>query len=173
MESAEIKNLLQIVALLRSDKGCEWDKKQNFQSMTPHLLEEAYEVVNAIEENDYENLKEELGDLLFHIVFQAKLAEEKNFFSFQDIIKNISNKLIRRHPHIFQSKQELSSDEVIQNWEKIKKTEKPAVKSILDGIPNSFGSLLRAEKIQERAAGSGFDWDQISDVEKKNHRRTK
>ncbi len=167
MQLKEMKRLIEITAHLRSEQGCDWDKKQNFNSMIPHLLEEAYEVVNAIEEGDFENLKEELGDLLFHIVFQARLAEESNLFGFGEIAKDISDKLVRRHPHIFENRKNLSSEEVMKNWEKIKKQEKVSQKSILDGIPHSFGSLLRAEKIQERAANAGFDWDKVIHVEKK------
>ena len=128
---SELKNLIKIVKRLRSDDGCEWDKKQTAESLTPHLLEEANEVVDAILEKNNDNLKEELGDLLLHIVFQAAIASEKKLFDVEDIIKTINHKLIVRHPHIFDENYNGEDQSRIKNWELNKKVEKNR-QSILD-----------------------------------------
>ena len=152
--SSNINKLIQIMKLLRDpEKGCPWDIKQNFNSISPHTIEEAYEVAHAIDEKNFDNLKEELGDLLLQVIFHSQMASEINEFNFSDVVNTIISKLIRRHPHIFKKdKQDISSDEVILQWEKIKKKEKKTKKNndFLDfeEIPVNFPSMLRAIKIQ-------------------------
>ncbi len=158
---SEINELLSIMNKLRNKKnGCPWDLKQSHKSLKPYLLEEAYEVIDAIEEEDDENLKKELGDLLLQIVFHSQLAKEENRFNFEDVAKAISDKLIIRHPHIFDenfANKDISAEEVKKNWELLKK-EKEGKKRILDGIPKNFNALLRSLRIQEKVASVGFEW---------------
>jgi len=155
---SELKNLIKIVKRLRSDDGCEWDKKQTAESLTPHLLEEANEVVDAILEKNNDNLKEELGDLLLHIVFQAAIASEKKLFDVEDIIKTINHKLIVRHPHIFDKNYNGKDQSRIKNWELNKKVEKNR-QSILDGMPKSLSSLIIAQRYQDKTGAVGFEWE--------------
>ncbi|MCE9501023.1 MAG: nucleoside triphosphate pyrophosphohydrolase [Leptospira sp.] len=167
----EIERLREITAILRSEQGCEWDKKQTHKSMIQCLIEEVYEVVEALETEDMESLKEELGDLLFQIAFHCQLAEEKQIFTLDDVAKSISDKLVRRHPHVFKSADTLTADEVVINWEKIKQEEKAGKSlqtgSLLDSVPKAHPALLKAEKLQKEAKKTGFDWDKIEDIEKK------
>ena len=156
-----LNDLIEIIRILRSPNGCDWDKEQTHKSLIPYLIEETYEVIDAINDNDYSLLKEELGDLLLHVLFQAEIASENNLFSIEDSIDRVSNKLINRHPHIFINKDDDSWAE--GSWEKSKQKEKNRV-SVLDGVPKSMPSLLRARRIQEKAASVGFDWDSISPV---------
>ena len=155
---SELKNLIKIVQRLRSDDGCEWDKKQTAESLTPHLLEEANEVVDAILEKNNDNLKEELGDLLLHIVFQAAIASEKKLFDVEDIIKTINHKLIVRHPHIFDENYNGEDQSRIKNWELNKKVEKNR-QSMLDGMPKSLSSLIIAQRYQDKTGAVGFEWE--------------
>ncbi|MCB1156599.1 MAG: nucleoside triphosphate pyrophosphohydrolase [Leptospiraceae bacterium] len=159
------------MANLRGENGCNWDKKQTHESLIPFLLEETYEVVDAIYKKDFLHLKEELGDLLFNIYFQARIAEEEKHFSINDVAKEVSDKLVRRHPHVFETKKNISPEEVRKNWEAIKKEEKKAKKTdqalLLDAVPSTFPSLLLAEKLQEKASHVGFDWSDISGPEEK------
>jgi MazG family protein len=166
----EFDKLLEIMNKLRDlDKGCPWDLKQTPESLRPRMIEEVYEIAEAISENDQEALKEELGDLLLHIVFQAKIAEEKGDFNIQDILSHINQKLIRRHPHIFKSTKVKDAEDVEHNWEKIKKEEKSHKdrNSILEGLPKSLPSLIKAERLQSKAASVGFDWDNVEDAVEK------
>ena len=156
--SKELENLINIVQRLRSDDGCEWDKKQTSESLTPHLLEEANEVVDAILENNPENLKEELGDLLLHIVFQATIASEKKLFDFDELAKKINEKLVDRHPHIFDENFNGEDQSKAKNWELNKKIEKNR-QSILDGMPKSLSSLIVSQRYQDKTAAVGFEWD--------------
>ncbi len=157
----EFDQLVEIMNKLRDPKeGCPWDLKQTHQSLKPHLLEEAYEVLDAIDSEDTNELKKELGDLLLQIVFHSQLAKEANSFKIEDVISEISEKLIRRHPHIFGDKENLTAEEVKANWEKLKKL-KEGKKRILDGIPNNFNALLRSNRIQQKAAAVGFEWPDI------------
>ena len=157
----ELNKLVDIIKKLRSPNGCEWDKEQTHKSLIPYLLEETYEVIEAINKNDYDGLKEELGDLLLHVLFQAELASENNKFSINDSILNINNKLISRHPHIFDDKNDNSY--VKGNWELSKQKEKNR-KSVLDGVPKYLPALLKSRRIQEKASGVGFDWDKLEQV---------
>lgn len=167
-ETKEFYRLVEIMDILRGENGCPWDKKQTLESLKSPFLEEVYEVVEAMDIGG-EELCGELGDLLLHIVFQAKIAKENKEFDIEDVSREICEKLIRRHPHIFSNVKVETSEEVAINWEKIKKQEKlhKDRKSILDGIPKGLPALLKAEKIQKKVANYGFDWDNSEDVYKK------
>lgn len=160
----KFEQLNQIVKKLRGPEGCDWDRKQTHESLMPYLLEEVYEVIEAIETKDFDLLKEELGDLLLHVVFQADLAEEKNNFSIEDSIERVNKKLISRHPHIFDNKNNTTWAK--GNWESQKQKEKKR-DSILEGVPNSLPALLKSRRVQEKAASVGFDWKHKSEVLKK------
>ena len=157
----KVEDLIEILKKLRSPDGCEWDKEQTHETLIPYLLEETYEVIEAIQTNDYKLLKEELGDLLLHIIFQAELASEAKEFDIYDSIQNINNKLIKRHPHIFNDKSDNSWGQ--GNWESEKQKEKNRT-SILDGVPKALPALTKARRIQEKAAGVDFDWVTIQQV---------
>jgi len=156
-----LEDLIRIVKKLRSPDGCEWDNKQTHESLIPYLLEESHEVVEAIQSKDYNLLKEELGDLFLHLIFQVDLAEEENRFLLKDVFEGINSKLIKRHPHIFYDKDDPRWKE--GNWEESKQKEKKR-DSILEGVPISLPALLRSRRIQEKAAMVGFDWDKIDQV---------
>jgi len=157
----ELIKLVEIVKKLRAPNGCDWDKEQTHESLVPYLLEETYEVIEAIDNKDYSSLKEELGDLILHVVFQAELANEKNKFTIEDSIENVNKKLIDRHPHIFSDDKDKSWEK--GNWELAKQKEKKR-NSVLDGVPIALPALLRSRRIQEKAASVGFDWDNIKQV---------
>lgn len=149
---------------LRSPGGCPWDIVQTHESLRRNLIEECYEVIEAIEAKDSKGLCEELGDLLMQIVFHARMAEEAGFFDMQEVIDGITEKLIRRHPHVFGDVSVADAVEVMVNWEKIKKQEKPERQSAIDGIPLQLPALIYAEKVQRKAAKAGFDWTEIGPV---------
>lgn len=158
-----IDRLLQIMARLRDPvNGCPWDIKQTFKTIAPYTLEEAYEVLDAIERNDMNDLRDELGDLLLQVVFHARMAEEAKHFDFEAIAGAIADKLERRHPHVFSGQNITSDAELHQSWEEKKRAEKKAKQgantSILEDIPPALPALMFATKLQERAAGVGFDW---------------
>ncbi|HPT16077.1 MAG TPA: nucleoside triphosphate pyrophosphohydrolase [Kiritimatiellia bacterium] len=160
--------LLDIMARLRRPgDGCPWDLEQTLDTIKPNLIEEAYEALDAMESGNREHLTEELGDLLLQIVFQSQIAAQEGSFNFADVAKGISEKLIRRHPHIFGDVQVADSQEVLRNWDAIKKTEKKARISALDGVPKHVPPLHRACQLQKRAARVNFDWSDISGVFKK------
>jgi tetrapyrrole methylase family protein/MazG family protein len=163
----DFQKLLNIMEALRSEKGCPWDKEQTRESLKPFIVEEAYELIEAIDESDPEKIKEELGDLLFQIVFQCQIAKENNEFKISDVIEKISKKMIARHPHVFGGADYKTTDEVIKHWEEQKKLEGKLRESILEGVPKTLPSLLRAHRLQKRAAGVGFDWEKIGDVLRK------
>ena len=166
----EINNLLQTFKKLRDpSQGCPWDMEQDFKSIASCSIEEAYEVADAIEREDFNDLKEELGDLFFQIIFHSGMAEEKKLFNFEEVVKELNDKLIRRHPHVFDKKQEMSASESLEIWEKEKKKEreKKNLISLMDDIPKNLPSLTRAKKIQKRAKSVGFDWQNESDVIRK------
>jgi len=163
----DLQELIDIMARLRSEKGCPWDKEQTRETLKPYIIEEAYEVIEAIEENDPEKIKEELGDLLFQIVFQSQIARENKEFDMPDIIERVSRKMVSRHPHVFGNTSCSTPDEVVAQWEVLKKHEGKLRDSILEGVPAALPSLLRAHRLQKRAAGAGFDWVKIDDVVKK------
>lgn len=162
----EMESLVEVIKSLRGPGGCPWDREQNHDSIKPCLIEETYETIEAIESGDPDKLKEELGDLLLQIVFHANLAEEAGKFNIDDVITTIREKMIRRHPHLFGEGKADNATAVLKQWEDIKSKEKgnEERKSTLEGIPKGLPSLIRAHRIQERAARVGFDWDNIDDV---------
>ncbi len=159
-----LEPLTDIMARLRAPDGCPWDILQTHASLRSNLVEEVYEVIEAIDLEDDELLCEELGDLLLQIIFHARMAEESGSFSMQDVIDGICSKLIRRHPHVFGQISVRDAGEVILNWEQIKKEEKKERKSLLDGVPKDLPALMGACKLQQKAAKAGFDWDDIEPV---------
>jgi tetrapyrrole methylase family protein/MazG family protein len=162
----ELKRLIEIVAKLRAPDGCPWDREQSHKSILSCLLDETYEFFEAVDENDPHKMCEELGDLLLQVVLHAQIADEAKEFTLEDVAKEISEKLIRRHPHVFGTTEVTSSREVLHNWEAIKKTEKGKEhrKYLVDDIPEALPALFRAEKMQRRVAKVGFDWKDISPV---------
>lgn len=165
-----IDRLLEVMARLRSPEGgCPWDLKQNFRTIAPYTVEEAYEVADAIEREDMAALREELGDLLFQVVFHARMAEERGAFAFDDVAETIAGKMIERHPHVFGGAAIRSADEQTAAWEKQKAAER-AVKGkggLLADVPFALPGMTRAVKLQKRAATVGFDWTDVADVLKK------
>ncbi|MBT8370720.1 MAG: nucleoside triphosphate pyrophosphohydrolase [Deltaproteobacteria bacterium] len=163
---SSIDALLGLVKTLRGRHGCPWDKKQTPRSVIVYLIEEAYELADAIETEKLEEIRDELGDVLFHIVFLAEMFQERGEFDLQDVARVIVEKMIRRHPHVFKDQTATSSEEVIQNWHKIKQNEKSAAHkhSLFDSVPTKLPALIRAYRISDRAAKSGFEWSDISGV---------
>ena len=160
------QKLVALMAALRGPEGCPWDRKQTPESLKPFLVEECYEVIDALDEGTPDKIKEELGDLLFQIMFHARIAEERGHFSMDDVITAIHEKMTRRHPHVFGDEKLATDKEVLANWEEIKKKEKGHEdrKSVLEGVPKELPSLLRAHRLQERAARVGFDWNHLNEV---------
>jgi tetrapyrrole methylase family protein / MazG family protein len=158
--------LVEIMARLRSPAGCPWDRAQDSTSLKPYLLEEAYEVLEAIEEGTPAKLKDELGDLLFQVIFHAQLAHERGDFDAYDILAGTIAKMTRRHPHVFGSAAASTPKEALRNWEEIKRQEKTAAQatSVLDGVPRQLPSLLRAQRLQDKASRVGFDWPHVEQV---------
>jgi len=157
------ERLIELIAVLRSPEGCAWDRKQTHQSLLPYLIEETYEVVEAVEADDYEALREELGDLLCQVIYHGQLAKETGTFDIDDSINCIVDKLVRRHPHVFGERKDLNPKQVKQQWEKLK-IESGRHKSVLSGIPGSMPALTMAFRIGEKAGGVGFDWKQAADI---------
>jgi MazG family protein len=147
-----------LMARLRAPDGCPWDRKQTAESLTPYVLEEAYEVVGAIEKGDQREICEELGDLLLQVVFQARVAEEAGRFAIADVVRAIHEKLVRRHPHVFGDAAAADADEVVTNWERIKQAEK-AGRSVVEGVDPRLPALQRAWRMQKKVAKVGFDWE--------------
>jgi tetrapyrrole methylase family protein/MazG family protein len=166
--SASLSRLLAIMDKLRDPGGCPWDREQTQRTLTPYLLEEAHEVIEAIESGDAVHHREELGDLLFQIVFQARIAREAGQFDFADVCDAISDKLTRRHPHVFADATVSGSSEVVKNWERIKAEERKekgqAARSAIGGVPVALPALVRAERLTEKAAAVGFDWPDAAAV---------
>ena len=161
MGIAEFKDLIEIVRALRAPEGCPWDREQTMESLRYHILEEAHELIESIEEQDAKGVREECGDVLLHVVFLASLAQEQGLFDMRDIIQTLSDKLVRRHPHVFSDTSVSGSDEVSKNWERIKaeeRKEKERDSSAMAGVPKGLPGLLRAHRIQDKAAKKGFDW---------------
>lgn len=162
----EFERLVEIIARLRGPDGCPWDREQTSESIKPNLLEESYEVLEAIDNADMPELCEELGDLMMQAVFHAQFASERGDFAIEDSLRSINEKLIRRHPHVFGETQVAGSDEVLHNWEEIKRSEKGYEKrtSVLDGVPAAMPALARAMEISKKAAKAGFEWPDIDAV---------
>jgi tetrapyrrole methylase family protein/MazG family protein len=160
----DLNELISIMSALRGEKGCPWDKDQTRESLKPFIVEEAYEVLEAIDEKNPEAVKEELGDLLFQIVFQCQIAKERAEFDMAAVIDKIGKKMIARHPHVFGDADYKTSAEVLVHWEAQKKREGKKRESLLDGVPKELPSLLRAHRIQDRASRVGFDWEKVEDV---------
>lgn len=159
-----------IMAQLRAPGGCPWDREQTFDSIRRYTLEETYEVLDAIEREDWPGLKDELGDLLLQVLFYAEMAKEAGHFTLQNVTDNLSEKLIRRHPHVFANRERVeTSAQVLQNWEEIKKSERTGAPnekdtSMLNGVPRSLPALMEATKLGSRAASIGFDWNNAASV---------
>lgn len=174
MSHRQIEDLLTLMARLRDPQGgCPWDRQQTFKTIAPYTLEEAFEVADAIEQNDMAALREELGDLLFQVVFHARMAEEAGAFAFADVVEAITEKMIRRHPHVFGDAEVADAEEQTRRWEAQKAAERAAkstgAESLLDGVALGLPALTRAEKLQKRAARGGFDWPEVAGVVAKVH----
>ena len=160
---SNFQNLINIIIKLRSPDGCDWDKAQTSNSLLPYFIEEVYELIDSIDRKDYENLKEELGDVMLHLLFQSLIATEKRLFTINDILDNINIKLVNRHPHVFNDMSQSKIDTGKKNWEYKKYIEKGRT-SRLDGVPNILPSIIFSQRIQEKASFAGFDWENIDEV---------
>jgi tetrapyrrole methylase family protein/MazG family protein len=164
-EKISLEDLMELMATLRSENGCPWDKKQTKASIKPYIIEETYEVVEAVDERAPRKMQEELGDLLFQIIFYAQLLSEEDGIDMYDIMQMIYMKMIRRHPHVFGKVKVKNSEEVLANWEQIKQEEKKAERSsLLEGVPKHLPSLLRAHRIQSKVSHVGFEWENFNQV---------
>lgn len=154
-----LEQLIETVRVLRSENGCRWDREQTHETLRPNMIEEAYEAVDAIDDNDMKHLKEELGDVLLQVVLHSQIASEDGNFNLDDVAKELNEKLTRRHPHVFGDVEVSSTAEILDNWDAIKKQEKTHRKSVLDGISRSQCALMTAQKISKKAVKVGFEWD--------------
>lgn len=166
-EKNPLLRLKEISAILRAPGGCPWDREQTPASLKPYLIEEAYEVIDAIDSADTKDYREELGDLLYQVYAHAQIAEEESLFTVEDVAQGIVDKLIRRHPHVFGNEDINDSKGVKDRWEKIKKEEKEGRRSVLAGIPRHLPALTMAYRVQEKVSHVGFDWEKIDDAVKK------
>ena len=167
IEQDKFKQLVEIVRKLRSPDGCPWDREQTHKSLRPYLIEEVYELVDSIDTDDKKAIREELGDIMLHVLFHTDICAEEGIFDIDDVISHITEKLIRRHPHVFGDIEVSGTGEVLHNWEQIKLSERKEGNddaSLLDGVPHSMAALLIAQRMQEKAARIGFDWEKIEDV---------
>ena len=158
MNYPNLERLIEIIDILRSENGCKWDREQTHATLRKNMLEEAYEAVDAIDDNDMKHLQEELGDVLLQVVLHAQIAKEEKSFDIEDVAKQISDKLVHRHPHVFGDVKVDSTQEILDNWEKLKKEEKPHRTSIMDGISRAQAALMSAQKISKKAVNVGFEW---------------
>ena len=166
--SKKFVELLEIVEKLRGPGGCPWDREQTHETLLPYFLEEAYEVMESVDEENWDVLKEELGDIMLHVVLQAQISTENERFNINDALNNVNEKLVRRHPHVFGDRSTDASFNAKQNWETAKHEEKGRV-SRLDGVPSTLPALLQSQRLQEKASYVGFDWKKIDDVWDKVH----
>lgn len=166
MKYPQMERLIDIVATLRSENGCQWDREQTHKSLRPNMLEEAYEAVDAIDDDDIANLREELGDVLLQVVLHSQIAKDNGEFDIEAVAKELSEKLIHRHPHVFGNTEVHSTDEILSNWDKLKKEEKTYRKSVLDGISKSQSALMSAQKISKKVVKVGFEWDSVESLKK-------
>lgn len=153
-----LEELINTVRILRSEKGCQWDREQTHATLKTNMLEEAYEAVDAIDNNDMKHLKEELGDVLLQVVLHSQIADDEKQFNIEDVAKEINEKLIRRHPHVFGDVNVNSTQEILDNWEQIKKQEKSHRTSVMDGVSKAQSALMSAQKISKKAVKVGFEW---------------
>lgn len=164
-ELRELARLLDIVARLRARGGCPWDREQTLRTLKPYLVEECYELLDAVDSGDVEKHKEELGDVLLQVVLHAQIRSEKNQFAFGDVARVLADKIVRRHPHVFGDVKVSTSGQVLRNWETIKAQERHHEnRSLFDGIPRHLPALQKAQRITSRAARVGFDWTRLADV---------
>ena len=161
--NVKLQELVNIVKTLRSPKGCEWDKAQTTSSLIPFFIEEVYELIEGIDNKDNKNIREELGDVLLHIVFQSQIASEEMDFNINNVIDDLNIKLIDRHPHIFKNLEEKTISSEMKSWEKQKQKQKGRI-SRLDGVPDILPSIVSSQRIQDKASSAGFDWDKTSEV---------
>lgn len=158
MNYKNLEELIEVVAKLRAPDGCPWDREQTHYSLRPNMLEEAYEAVDAIDDNDMAHLREELGDVLLQVLLHSQIAKEENAFDIEDVAKELKDKLIHRHPHVFGNAKISTAEEVKQEWDKLKAEEKKERVSSMDGLSNSQAALIAAQKISKRAVKQGFEW---------------
>ena len=158
------EELVDIVARLRGPEGCPWDREQTRESLKQYLVEEFHELIDSMEDNDFQGMREELGDLLFQVILQAQLSKEEGSFDINDVVGDIAKKMVRRHPHVFGDKDLKTSEDVTEWWEEHKKKEGKTHESAIGGVPRSLPALLRAQKIQFKASKVGFDWEKLEDV---------
>lgn len=170
-DNYDINDFLRLVTVLRSPGGCPWDRKQTHESIKKNFIEETYEVVEAINKADAEGLKEELGDVLLQVAMHSEMESEKGSFDFNDVVNDICKKLVVRHPHVFGDAAAQNSDEALQNWDQVKLKTKGMKKQgeAMIKVPREFPALMRAQKVQEKAAKAGFDWDDINGAVDKLH----
>lgn len=170
-DNYDINDFLRLVTVLRSPGGCPWDRKQTHESIKKNFIEETYEAVEAINKADAEGLKEELGDVLLQVAMHSEMESEKGSFDFNDVVNDICKKLVVRHPHVFGDAAAQSSDEALQNWDQVKLKTKGMKKQgeAMIKVPREFPALMRAQKVQEKAAKAGFDWDDINGAVDKLH----
>lgn len=164
MKYPNLEKLVDIIAVLRSENGCPWDREQTHKSLRPNMLEEAYEAVDAIDEGDILNLREELGDVLLQVILHSQIAKDNGEFDIEDVAKELSDKLIHRHPHVFGNTHVENSNDVVLNWDKLKQEEKTYRKSILDGISKSQSALMSAQKISKKVVKVGFEWQNVESL---------
>lgn len=164
-----LRELIEVMATLRAPNGCPWDRQQTHQSLTPYMIEEAYEAIEAVENGDLEELKKELGDVLLQVIFHARIAEEAGNWDIYDVAASNVAKLKSRHPHIYGETAVSGSEDVMRNWEEIKRHERKQEgrESMLDGVPKHLPALRKAKRVQEKVASVGFDWENIREVEEK------
>ena len=160
-----LDELIKTVKILRSPEGCQWDREQTHHTIRQNMLEEAYEAVEAIDENNIDHIKEELGDVLLQVVLHSQIADDNNEFNIQDVAKMLNDKLIHRHPHVFGENKTTDTKKILENWEKLKQEEKKERKKTLDGIPKYLPSLLKAMKISKKAVRAGFEWQNYRQLE--------
>jgi len=153
-----LNKLVDLIAALRSENGCPWDKEQTHLTLRPNMLEEAYEAIDAINENDMPHLKEELGDVLLQVILHSQIASEENAFDIEDVAKGLHDKIIHRHPHVFGNQKVSTPEEALKSWDAIKKEEKKHRKSVMDGVSKAQSALMSAQKISKKAVKSGFEW---------------
>lgn len=164
MEYKNLLELIDVIKALRAPNGCQWDREQTHYSLRPNMIEEAYEAVDAIDDNDMSHLKEELGDVLLQVLLHSQIASENGDFSLEDVAKDLKDKLIHRHPHVFGNTKVNSTQDILDNWDKLKAQEKTHRKSAMDGISRSQAALMSAQKISKKAVKTGFEWPNIESL---------